>query len=120
MMAGLPVLLAAAIHTLEPDFPPVHQFAPRAVTQLALAKALVAELLVVSKVLQSHRIGKLPHRAGPLVDEPIDTIANLRHAPAASRHFQADAHASVTTFLVQRLQDLTATLDPDDFTGLQT
>ena len=69
------------MYTLEPDLPPVHQFASGTVSRLAVAQTLFAEHPTAPDILKGHRIGNFPHLAGLLVDKSINTIANLCLAP---------------------------------------
>src|ERR1700760_3912194 len=92
---GLLCQQPSTIHTLEPDFSPVHQFAAGAIPGLAITQTFFAEGAATSHSAERNGIGYLSHHASSLVDQPINAITDVGLAPAASHHFVANPHAAI-------------------------
>src|SRR5579864_8016856 len=79
-------LIPFLVHAFQPNFPPVHRFAPR--------------------VLQGDGVIDFPHLAGPLLNHASDTVTNFSLCAATTCHFMANAYASIAFLLVQGCDDL--------------
>src|SRR5690348_9509114 len=99
-------LRPSTIHTLEPDFSPVHKLATRAIPWLASTQTFLAERAASSHAAERDSIGNVSHHAGCLVDQPVNTIADLGLAAATAHHFITDAQATIRHLGIKRLSNL--------------
>ena len=64
-------------------------------------------------------IGNLSHHAGSLINQPVNSIANLGLAPAASHHFITERQATIRHSVIKRLNNLRSRFYTHKLTRLQ-
>src|SRR5206468_1752079 len=98
---GVRGLRPSTIHTLEPDFLPVHKLAARTIPGLAVTQTFLAKRAAASHATERDGIGDLSHHTGTLVDQPVNAIVDLGLSPAASHHFITKHHATIGHLVIE-------------------
>src|SRR5262249_10345964 len=78
-----------------------------------------AERAAASHAAEHDSISNLSHHAGSLIDQPVNAIADLGLAPAASHHLITEPHATIGHSVIKRLDDLRSRFYAHELARLQ-